>query len=186
VAGAALLLMASSATADHPAQQAAQAAPIPAAAPAATVHELLARRAAPPPASRRIAARTTAAQRAAVRAARVRAVITFARRQIGDPYRWGAAGPHRWDCSGLTLRAYARAGIHLPRRARDQSARGRSVARRYARAGDLVLWGGVGRSYHVGIYVGRGHVLHSPRRGQRVRVAKLWGRTQFRRLPRLA
>ncbi len=95
---------------------------------------------------------------------------------------FSASGPRAWDCSGLTKGAYARAGLRLPRQASAQSARGASVSRARARAGDLVLWGGVGRAYHVGIYLGRGWVLHSPRTGQRVRVAKLWGRPQFRRL----
>ncbi len=109
-------------------------------------------------------------------------VLAFARAQLGDPYRFGSTGPDSWDCSGLTRSAYARAGIRLPRQAADQSARGVAVSRSRARPGDLVLWGRVGSAHHVGIYLGRGRVLHSPKPGDTVRVSRLWGRPQFRRL----
>jgi cell wall-associated NlpC family hydrolase len=121
----------------------------------------------------------------AVRPARwagARSVVAFALAQRGDPYVHGAAGPGSWDCSGLTMQAYARVGIRLPHRAALQSQRGYAVSRAQARAGDLVLWGGVGSAYHVGIYLGGGWVLHSPRPGKTVRVARLWGDPQFRRL----
>lgn len=106
------------------------------------------------------------------------AVLAFARQQIGDPYRRGAAGPGAWDCSGLTMKAYARAGVSLPHKAARQGSMGRSVARGAARPGDLVVWG----TYHVGIYVGDGKVLHSPRPGKAVQVARIWGSPRFRRL----
>ena len=112
----------------------------------------------------------------------MRAVVGYARAQVGDPYIRNGAGPRGFDCSGLTMRSFSRAGVRLPHKASRQSARGRSVPRRAARPGDLVIWGGVGRAYHVGIYVGAGKVLHSPRPGRRVDVAPLWGRPQFRRL----
>ncbi len=150
------------------------------------------RRAEPPQARRaaqikprRVQARTTPVRRtSAVRPGRAGAVLSFGRSQIGDPYRFGATGPRAWDCSGLTQRAFAAAGIRLPRQARAQSAAGTRVSRRAARAGDLVLWGGVGSAHHIGIYAGGGMVLHSPRSGQRVKVAPLWGRPQFRRVLR--
>lgn len=113
---------------------------------------------------------------------RIRSVVGFARAQVGDPYRYSGARPGGWDCSGLTKGAFSRAGVRLPHKASRQSARGHGVTRRAARAGDLVLWGGVGRAYHVGIYLGGGRVLHSPRPGRRVSAAPLWGSPQFRRL----
>lgn len=132
----------------------------------------------------RAAVAHAAPRRAAV--ARVRgsagAVVGYARQQIGDPYVWGSDGPGSWDCSGLTRRSFAQAGVRLPRRAAAQSSRGQAVSRRAARAGDLVLWGGVGRAYHVGVYLGRGWVLHAPHPGKSVRAARLWGDPQFRRL----
>src|SRR5690606_37346181 len=43
------------------------------------------------------------------------AVLSFAREQLGKPYVWGATGPDSFDCSGLTMQAYAAAGITIPR-----------------------------------------------------------------------
>jgi len=108
----------------------------------------------------------------------VAAVLAFARAQIGDPYVRNAAGPDAWDCSGLTMKAYGRAGLSLPHKAARQGVMGRPVARGAARAGDLVVWG----TYHVGIYVGDGKVLHSPQPGRRVQIASIWGSPRFRRL----
>jgi cell wall-associated NlpC family hydrolase len=112
-------------------------------------------------------------QRRAVRVVGARAgvssVVGFAYRQLGRPYRMGAAGPRAFDCSGLTMRAYARAGLRLPHKAARQL--GRPVSLSAARPGDLVKWGG----YHVGIYVGGGQVIHAPKPGDRVKKSRLWG-----------
>lgn len=105
-----------------------------------------------------------------------RFVLAYAYRQIGKPYVLGAAGPAAFDCSGLTLRAYRLVGVQLPHRAAAQ--RGRFVSRGQARAGDLVKWGG----YHVGIYAGRGMVIHAPKPGDRVKKSRLWGAYRFVRL----
>jgi cell wall-associated NlpC family hydrolase len=138
----------------------------PARAATRTVHHRMARRA---------AARTVAAARGPLRA-----VLAFGRAQIGDPYVFGAARPGAWDCSGLTQKAYARIGISLPHRAAGQARRGVAVSRAAARPGDLVVWG----SYHVGIYAGAGRVLHAPRTGKRVQIARIWGSPTFRRITR--
>ena len=42
------------------------------------------------------------------------AAVRFALAQLGKPYRWGAAGPGAYDCSGLTMAAWATAGVALP------------------------------------------------------------------------
>jgi cell wall-associated NlpC family hydrolase len=103
-------------------------------------------------------------------------VLAYAYRQIGKPYRHGAAGPGAFDCSGLTMRAFAAAGIELPHKASRQ--RGHTVSASEARAGDLVKWGG----YHVGIYAGNGYVIHAPKPRDRVKKARLWGAYRFVRL----
>lgn len=148
----------------------------------------------PAAAARRMPARHTAARhtkaqaRATVthtvrrRAGGLGRAVEFALKQRGEWYAYGSSGPDRWDCSGLMMRSFAQAGIRLPRRAAEQSSRGRAVSRRQARPGDLVLWGGAGSAYHVGMYLGGGRVLHSPRAGKTVRVASLWGSPDFRRL----
>jgi cell wall-associated NlpC family hydrolase len=97
------------------------------------------------------------------------AVVSYAYRHLGAPYVYGAAGDGGFDCSGLTMKAFARAGIRLPHKAAEQT--GRAVSLRHARAGDLVKWG----SYHVGVYVGDGYVIHAPKPGDHVKKARLWG-----------
>jgi cell wall-associated NlpC family hydrolase len=82
------------------------------------------------------------------------AVIAFARSQVGRRYVSGGAGAGGFDCSGLTMSAYARAGIRLPHSSGRQAARARGISRDEARAGDLVVGPG-----HVGIYMGHGMMI---------------------------
>jgi cell wall-associated NlpC family hydrolase len=82
------------------------------------------------------------------------AVIAYAKSQIGRSYVTGGEGGSGFDCSGLTKRAYAQAGIALPHSSRAQAARAHTISRRVARAGDLVVGSG-----HVGIYMGRGMMI---------------------------
>jgi cell wall-associated NlpC family hydrolase len=82
------------------------------------------------------------------------AVIAFARSQVGKSYVSGGMGPHGFDCSGFTKRAYALAGIRLPHSSGAQAARARTISRALARPGDLVVGPG-----HVGIYMGRGMMI---------------------------
>jgi cell wall-associated NlpC family hydrolase len=90
------------------------------------------------------------------------AVIAYARSQVGKSYVSGAEGPHSFDCSGLTRRAYAHAGLRLPHSSGGQAAHARPISRSSARPGDLV----VGRG-HVGIYMGSGMMIDAgnPRTG---------------------
>jgi cell wall-associated NlpC family hydrolase len=92
----------------------------------------------------------------------------------GSPYQWGATGPYRFDCSGLTLYSFKRAGKKLPRTAAAQYNSTRHISGRTRRAGDLVFFH-TGRSvYHVGIYAGRGRIWHAPKTGARVRLERIW------------
>ncbi|MEU8655724.1 C40 family peptidase [Actinoplanes philippinensis] len=84
----------------------------------------------------------------------MRAVIAYARAQVGKRYVRGGEGGNGFDCSGLTKRAYARAGLNLPHSSGGQARRARAVSRSQARPGDLV----VGRG-HVGIYMGNGMMI---------------------------
>jgi cell wall-associated NlpC family hydrolase len=92
----------------------------------------------------------------------------------GDPYQWGAVGPYRFDCSGLTKWAYAHAGMGLPRTVAQQYAATIRLARAHVRPGDLVFFMSGGRPYHVGIYAGGGRVWHAPSPGNHVRLAAIW------------
>jgi cell wall-associated NlpC family hydrolase len=80
--------------------------------------------------------------------------IAFAQAQLGDPYVWGAAGPDAWDCSGLTLQAWAQAGVYLPHYSVAQYYAGSPISASELRPGDLVFWGshrapGYRFQYHV-------------------------------------
>lgn len=97
--------------------------------------------------------------------------LRFALKQIGDSYYFGAAGPTRWDCSGLTMVAYAQAGVSLPHSSQAQIHYGRKISRGSLLPGDLVFfYRGV---THVGIYLGNGLMVNAPRPGRRVQVAPI-------------
>jgi peptidoglycan DL-endopeptidase CwlO len=95
----------------------------------------------------------------------------FACSQISKPYVWGADGPGSYDCSGLTMAAWAKAGVGLPHNAYQQSRRVTSVSRSQLRVGDLVFY--YGDVHHVAIYVGGGWVVHAPNSGDVVRMRKI-------------
>ncbi|MFE7463501.1 C40 family peptidase [Streptomyces sp. NPDC057499] len=97
----------------------------------------------------------------------------------GSPYRWGAAGPHRFDCSGLTLYAFKKAGRKLPRTTQQQYNRTRHVSASRRQRGDLVFFHYGSSIYHVGIYAGDGRIWHSPRTGAVVRLEKIWTRSVY-------
>lgn len=107
-----------------------------------------------------------------------RAALHFARHQKGKPYKWGGVGPKFYDCSGLMMTAYAKAGVQLPRVANDQYDAGEPILLSHARAGDLVFHAADltdPRSiYHVGMYVGRGKVLDAPYTGAFIGTRPLW------------
>lgn len=128
----------------------------------------------------------------------VRTVIEAALSQRGVPYSWGGGNAHGksygfccspsgksgahikgFDCSGLTTYAYARAGIRLPRTAAAQAGAGRRIPAGLGtgalKPGDLVFYayapGRTSTIYHVGIYVGSGHMVNAARPGTVVRLA---------------
>ncbi len=107
----------------------------------------------------------------------VRAVHIAATRR-GAPYQWGAVGPRRFDCSGLTKWVYARMGKRLPRTAAQQYAATVHIPSWARRPGDLVFFKtGTGYVHHVGIYAGAGTMWHAPHSGDHVRRARLWTRS---------
>jgi cell wall-associated NlpC family hydrolase len=96
--------------------------------------------------------------------------------RAGDPYVRGGAGPHGFDCSGLTQWAYARVGKHLPRTAAAQYRAAIRIPASQARPGDLVFFHSGGWVYHVAIYAGGGRVWHASRPGTRVSLVPIWTR----------
>ena len=106
--------------------------------------------------------------------------LRYAFKQIGDNNVWGAAGPIRWDCSGLTMRSYEQAGVRLPHSSRAQFGYGRSIARSNLLPGDLVFFGSP--ISHVGIYVGKNKMVHAPRPGAKVQIVEFgnyFGRKKY-------
>jgi len=106
--------------------------------------------------------------------------LKFALKQIGDVYVWAAAGPTRWDCSGLTMRAFQTAGVSLPHSSRAQIRYGKSVSYANLKPGDLVFFGKP--ISHVSIYMGGGKMVQAPRPGKKVEVVamtKKFGRKPF-------
>ncbi|MER5422527.1 C40 family peptidase [Streptosporangium roseum] len=100
--------------------------------------------------------------------------------QLDKPYLWAATGPRSYDCSGLTMQAWARAGVRLDHWTGTQWTSGRHVQLSQARRGDLLFFGRITRNpgdiSHVGIYIGRGLMVHAPQTGDVVRVAPIWRR----------
>jgi cell wall-associated NlpC family hydrolase len=101
-------------------------------------------------------------------------IIRIAKAQLGDPWRYGAAGPGAFDCSGLVRYAFRRAGDGYAIRSTTlRSARSLylwvrahgKASRRNPRVGDLVIWG---YGTHVGIYIGNGKAISTLRNGVRV------------------
>lgn len=100
--------------------------------------------------------------------------------QLGKPYLWAAAGPGSYDCSGLTMRAWERAGVRLDHWTGTQWTSGPHVPPHLLRRGDLLFFGHDRNDprtiHHVGMYVGRGLMVHAPQTGDVVRVAPIWRR----------
>ena len=110
-----------------------------------------------------------AAKGAAGVSGRAGTALKFALAQIGDRYVFGADGMINWDCSGLTMRAFQRAGVSLPHSSRAQSRMGKGISYSQKKPGDLLFFGRP--VSHVGIYLGNGKMVHAPRSGSRVKVA---------------
>ncbi|GAA1006110.1 glycoside hydrolase [Streptomyces sp. F-3] len=92
----------------------------------------------------------------------------------GAPYQWGATGPRRFDCSGLTLYSFKKAGKKLPRTAAQQYNKTRHIPAKNRQAGDLVFFHSGSRVYHVGIYAGGNKIWHAPKTGDVVKLQKIW------------
>lgn len=82
----------------------------------------------------------------------VETAIAYALAQVGDRYRWGAAGPSAFDCSGLVMMAFKQIGISLPHYTGTMISRGQRVAKADLKRGDIIF----PSSGHVAIYLGNG------------------------------
>jgi len=114
---------------------------------------------------------------AAFSAAKGQKVVQVAATRRGAAYRWGAIGPRRFDCSGLVKWSFKRVGKNMPRTSRAQYSATKRISRSQLRRGDLVFYLSRGRVYHVGIYAGGGRMWHAPKPGDRVKLAKIYGKS---------
>ncbi len=106
--------------------------------------------------------------------------LKYALAQVGDVYVWAAAGPTRWDCSGLTMRSFQKAGVSLPHSSRIQVKYGKNIPASSLKPGDLLFFGKP--ISHVSIYMGGGKMVQAPRPGKRVEVVKfvkMFGKKPF-------
>nr|WP_315464179.1 C40 family peptidase [uncultured Rhodoferax sp.] len=92
---------------------------------------------------------------------------------LGVPYkRGGTQADSGFDCSGFVRAIYEQtAGLLLPRQASEQAAATQKIDKHELQPGDLVFFNTMRRTFsHVGIYVGNGKFIHSPKPGAEVRV----------------
>lgn len=109
---------------------------------------------------------------------RIETVITFALAQLGKPYRWAAAGPSSYDCSGLVMTAFSKIGMKLPHFTGTLIGIGRAISRGALQRGDIVF----PQRGHVAIYLGNGKMVHAPQTGDVVKVSSVYAFYAGRRL----
>lgn len=106
-----------------------------------------------------------------VQAATGQDVVSYAKKFMGTPYVWGGTTPKGFDCSGFVQYVYRNsAGIELPRSTYDQINVGTAVSQNDLQPGDLVF----PHTGHVGIYVGNGQMIHSPKTGDVVKISSVY------------
>jgi peptidoglycan DL-endopeptidase CwlO len=96
--------------------------------------------------------------------------VRYAYGAIGKPYVWAGSGPNGYDCSGLTMAAWAAAGKSLPHNAAEQWGVVAHISRSQLQPGDLVFYASLG---HVAIFVGGNQVIHAPHAGTNVQLASI-------------
>jgi cell wall-associated NlpC family hydrolase len=98
--------------------------------------------------------------------------------QLGKPYQWGGAGPYSYDCSGLTMQAWAHAGVELLHYTGYQWEEGPHVPLDDLQRGDLLFYATDNADpatiHHVGIYIGDGMMVDAPYTGAFVRIDSIY------------
>jgi len=129
---------------------------------------------------------TTPQAQALTTSQRISAAVDVAMHQIGDPYRYGAAGPSAFDCSGLLYYSFRKAGFtRIPRSSDAQAGFARPIRKANMRRGDLMFFHNGGNVYHAAIFLrwdhGRAWMLDAPRSGERVHRHFAWTTSWFGR-----
>ena len=99
------------------------------------------------------------------------AAVQYAMAQVGKAYVYGAAGPNAFDCYGLTMMAWAQAGVALPHSSSAQYNTGPHIAESDLQPGDLVFY--YSPISHVGMYIGNGMIVHAANPSSGVTTAPL-------------
>jgi peptidoglycan DL-endopeptidase CwlO len=94
--------------------------------------------------------------------------VQAAMAQLGDSYVWGADGPDSFDCSGLMMYAWGKAGVSLSHSSKAQASEGRRVSKSQLMPGDLVFY--YSPISHVAMYIGNGRIVHASRPGKPVKT----------------
>ena len=106
-------------------------------------------------------------------------LVNTAKKFLGTQYVWGGTSPSGFDCSGLMQYAAAQNGISVPRTTYDQIKGGKAVDKNNLQPGDFVFFGTASDPHHVGMYIGNGQYIHSPKTGDVVKISNLSGRGDF-------
>jgi cell wall-associated NlpC family hydrolase len=103
-------------------------------------------------------------------------ILSEAKAHTGALYKFAAAGPKRFDCSGFTKYVYKKAaGKSLPHKANSQQHYGKAVSKGSKKVGDLIVFRSGSYGYHAAIYAGNGYMYDSPHTGARVGKHKIYG-----------
>ena len=104
-------------------------------------------------------------------------VVQAAMKLLGRPYRYGAAGPDEFDCSGLVYYVFKTTGVFVGSRMSAQGYKSIAtpITESEAREGDLVFFTNAsGTTHHIGIYIGDGKMIHAPQTGDVVKISNIW------------
>ena len=94
--------------------------------------------------------------------------VAYAKAQLGKPYRYAGVGPDAYDCSGLTMMAWAQAGVSMPHGSIAQGNMFPRVPDNALEPGDLVIY--YPDHHHVGMYVGDGMTISATHTGDFIRL----------------
>ena len=108
-------------------------------------------------------------------------LVNYACQFIGNPYVWGGTSlTNGADCSGFTMKIFAKYGISLPHKASLQATYGKKISSSEARPGDLFFYSGGGSINHVAIYIGNGQVVHASNPRSGIKISNAYYRTPAR------
>lgn len=103
-------------------------------------------------------------------------LVELGKRFLGLPYLWAGVSSFGYDCSGFVYSMYQALGITIPRDASAQAKAGLEVELDQLQAGDLLFFAyeeGKGAIHHVGMYIGNGEMIHSPKTGKPIEITPL-------------